>query len=434
MSAVRPCEGASLPLSSAERFDIVIVGAGHAGDRAAEAARLANPHASIALIGDESCLPYERPPLSKGLLAHPAALLTHRRHDPAFYGDRRIGLVLGSRVVSADATQRRLVLADGRAISYDALVLATGSRPRRLALLDGLPNVHYLRTAADALALAACLRPGERLGVVGGGFIGLEVAATAARLGCSVTVMEQAPVLLGRVLPAAVSEAIRKFHEAQGISVRTGFEIESAGTDSQGALRLRSREGETHVFASVVVGIGVQPNVELAQALGLDVDDGIVVDAFGRASLPGIYAAGEVTRHPVPHAGGTARHEFWQIAEHQAFAAGSSAAGRPAEFGEMPWFWSDQGELKLQSVGTWSADAAWAMRDYGRGRLTVLAMQEGRLTGAVTLNEGRDISISKRLIAAGAAAAAHAHRFADAAVPLAALLKDVRAAAMETVT
>jgi NADPH-dependent 2,4-dienoyl-CoA reductase/sulfur reductase-like enzyme len=416
---------------TASRHDIVIVGAGHAGDRAAEAARAADAKASIAIVGEESYLPYERPPLSKGLLAAPADMVSHRRHERAFYEDNRIELLLNSRVVSADAENRRLALEDGRHVAFTSLVLATGSRPRRLAMLEHIPNVHYLRTLADAQALAACMRPGARLGVIGGGFIGLEVAATAAGLGCEVTVLEQAPVLLGRVLPASIGEIVAKFHADEGIAIRTGFQLESAAGNAHGEVCLRARDGETLSFAAVVVGIGVQPNIELAQSLGIRVDDGIVVDACGRTSLTGVYAAGEVTRHPVPQSNGLARHEFWQIAEHQAHAAGSSAAGRPAEFREIPWFWSDQGKLKLQSVGTWSGDATWITRDYGRGRRTALAIDDGRVTGAVALNEGRDISVSRRLIAAKAR---RSEGLADATVPLAALLNQARAATLEGTT
>jgi anthranilate 1,2-dioxygenase ferredoxin reductase component len=388
-------------------FDILIVGGGEAARCAAEAARAAAPDLGIAIVGEESWLPYDRPPLSKAALIDPATAGACQKRDASFYAAQRIELLLGSRVVSIDIGRHQVELHNGQRPGWRRLILATGSRPRRLPVpADTESDVHYLRTRDDAERLGAALRRGGRIGIIGAGFIGLEVAAAARTLDCSVIVLERADSVLARVLPPSIAQDVEAVHVRRGISLRKGVAVEIEGRDHDGRIavsmtNLASSARTVEGFDTLIVGIGVLPNVELAAAAGIATSDGIVVDASGRTSAPDVFAAGEVTCHPV--AGGTerARYESWQVAQEQAAAVGSTAAGVIREYKELPWFWSDQHTLNIQMLGQVPPDATWVLRgDRVKPSVAAFALAaSGEVRAAIALNAGRDIAGARRLIA-----------------------------------
>src|SRR5947207_13085871 len=276
---------------------LVIVGAGPAGFRAAEVLRQHASDAEITLIGDEPHPPYQRPPLSKAYLTDrlaTAALLLQRE---SFYGEQRISLRLGTRATGIDRAAKHVNLADGSHVAYDQLLIATGCRARRLSAFDHLP-IHYLRSLQDAERIRPELGPGRSVALIGGGFIGLEIAASAAKLGAGVTVLELAPRLMGRAMPPIRSHFARALHERHGVRLELGIRIEVIEATG-GGLVVRTEQGQ-HVCDLLLAGVGAIPNTELAADAGLVVDDGIRVDAHGRTSHPAIYAAGDVTRHDNP--------------------------------------------------------------------------------------------------------------------------------------
>ena len=387
----------------AAHYDILIVGAGQAGRRAAEAARRTDARAGIAILGDEPHLPYDRPPLSKDALKDPARYADCEKRSAAQYAEDRIDLLLGERAERLDRAARTVRTAGGRALHYDRLVIATGSRVRRLALPAGLEDdVLYLRTRDDADRLRARIRPGARLALIGAGFVGLEVAASARELGAQVVVLDQAARVLSRVLPAQAGARVQARHERAGVDFLLGARI--AGISRAPSGRLAIDVGGSVLEAdTAVAGIGVLPNTELAQEAGLAVDDGLLVDEYGRTDDPAVFGAGEVTRHPVAGLAGRARLESWQVAEFQAEAAGAGAAGALTPYRALPWFWSDQYDLNIQMAGHAPAGARIVARGADDGPQTLFFLDGGdRLAGAVAFNNGRDISGVRRVVEKGA--------------------------------
>jgi anthranilate 1,2-dioxygenase ferredoxin reductase subunit len=388
-------------------FDILIIGGGEAARCAAEAARTAAPGLAIAIVGEESWLPYDRPPLSKAVLIDPAPAGACQKRDASFYTVQRIELVLGSRAASIDIRRREVKLQSGQRLGWRRLILATGSRPRRLPVSAGIePDVHYLRTRDDAERLGAALRRGGRIGIIGAAFIGLEVAAAARTLECAVTVLERADTVLARVLPPFIAQDVEAVHASRGISIRKGIAVEIEGRDHEGriAVSMTGLTGSARTvegFDTLIVGIGVLPNVELATAAGIATSDGIMVDASGRTSAADVFAAGEVTCHPVAGGPERARYESWQVAQEQAAAVGSTAAGVDREYKELPWFWSDQHTLNIQMLGQVPPDATWVLRgDRVKPSVAAFALGEsGDVRAAIALNAGRDIAGARRLIA-----------------------------------
>lgn len=321
---------------------LIIVGAGHAGGRAALTLREEGYTGRLILIGDEPHLPYERPPLSKGLLQGTTDLAGYSLLDSTRLAESGIEHIAGNPVSRLEPSQHRLQLADGQWLPYAGLLLATGGRARRLSQEQA--NVFYLRTHDEALALRSALKPGTRLVVVGGGFIGLEVAATARGLGCEVTVLEAGPRLAGRVLPPVISQALLELHREHGVDVRLNVALESIQSDA-----VLLVDGQRLPCDHVVVGIGMQPNIELAAAAGLEVGQGIRVDAYLRTSAPNIYAAGDVCEFRLD--GLYQRQETWRNAEAQGRHAALNLLGREVPFDALPGFWSDQYDWGLQTVG-----------------------------------------------------------------------------------
>ncbi|HEX4194887.1 MAG TPA: FAD-dependent oxidoreductase, partial [Stellaceae bacterium] len=330
---------------------VVIVGAGHAGGRAAEALRAAGHAGRITLVGTETHPPYERPPLSKELLAGTIEHAKTYLNPEAFYAEKDIALRLGTTVGAIDRKNQRLDLGNGETIPYDALLLTTGARARKLPLPGGDgKRVFYLRDIDDSLALRAKLTDGVRIAVIGAGFIGLEVAATARKRGAQVTVLELAPQPLARVAAPELGEYLATLHRAKGVDLRTGVKV-TAIEDTGNELRILL-DGAPPVIADyAAIGIGAQPNVELAHDAGIETRDGIIVDQFGRSSDPAVFAAGDVTRHLNPLLGRHVRLEAWQNAQNQGIAVAKIIAGGEQAFSEVPWFWTDQYETNLQMAG-----------------------------------------------------------------------------------
>ncbi|MFY0751487.1 NAD(P)/FAD-dependent oxidoreductase [Pseudomonas sp. NFX5] len=373
---------------------LIIVGAGHAGGRAALTLREEGYSGRLILIGDEPHVPYERPPLSKGLLQGSMDLAGCSLCDSARLAELGIEHIAGNPVRELDPPQHRLQLADGQWLSYAGLLLATGGRARRLPQAQA--NVLYLRTHDEALALKSALRPGARLVIVGGGFIGLEVAATARGLGCEVTVLEAGPRLAGRVLAPVISEALLQVHRQQGVDVRLNVALESIHAEA-----VQLVDGQLLPCDLVVVGIGMQPNIELAVAAGLEVGQGIRVDAHLRTSAPDIYAAGDVCEFRL--GGEYQRQETWRNAEAQGRHAALNMLGRDEPFEALPGFWSDQYDWGLQTVGV-ITPLTVSRALPGAGLLLFYLDADQRLQGACGWGPGnsvaKDIKLCERLISA----------------------------------
>ncbi|WP_426134834.1 NAD(P)/FAD-dependent oxidoreductase [Pseudomonas sp. PWP3-1b2] len=373
---------------------LIIVGAGHAGGRAALTLREEGYAGRLILIGDEPHLPYERPPLSKGVLQGTADLAGCSLFDNARLAELGIEHSANNLVSRLDPQHQRLQLADGQWLPYAGLLLATGGRARRLPW--EAPNIVYLRTHDEALALRGALRPGTRLVIVGGGFIGLEVAASARSLGCEVTVLEAGPRLAGRVLPPVISAALLDLHRRQGVDVRLNVVLETINADA-----VLLVDGERLACDLVVVGIGMQPNLELAAAAGLDVGQGIRVDAYLRTSAPYVYAAGDVCEFRL--GGLYQRQETWRNAEAQGRHAALNMLGRELPFEAIPGFWSDQFDWGVQTVGVMTP--LMVSRPLPDGGLLLFYLDaDRRLQGACGWAMGsraaKDIKLCERLITA----------------------------------
>lgn len=386
----------------------VIVGGGQAGGRAAEAMRAAGFDGRIVCLAGEPERPYERPPLSKGVLTGDAPESAAYLREPAYYTDNGIEVRTGAPVEAIDRAARRVVLEDGTDLAYDRLLLATGARVKRLPLPGSdLAGVHYLRSLADSRALRARLVDGARVAIVGGGYIGLEVAAAAAKRGCAVTVLEGAATVMGRQLPAELGTWFAAQHRARGIDVVTGAQVAAfeARGDAPGCVgAVRCADGTRKPADVVVVGVGVAPATELAEQAGLACDDGIVVDAQGRTSDPAVFAAGDVTRHPNPVLGRTIRLESWQNAQYQAEAAGRTMAGVPTDYRMVPWFWSDQFDLNLQMVGvpeSWDR-LVWRGEPDPEAGFAVFCLADGVAVGASAVNLGKAVAPARKLLESGA--------------------------------
>ncbi|HUQ24330.1 MAG TPA: FAD-dependent oxidoreductase [Burkholderiales bacterium] len=391
---------------------VVIVGAGQAGGRAAEALRAAGYLGEIVLIGEERHEPYERPRLSKSVLVGEEPAAAASLHPRDWYAAHGITLRTRARVEAIAPRSRAVITADGQRLDYSKLLLCTGSRVRPLnGAPDGLAGVHYLRTVEDSERLAAELLPGRRLVVIGGGFIGLEVASSALKRGVEVTVVERQAALLDRALPGEVAAHVASLHAGHGVSLRLGAPV--ARIQGNGAVKsVQLADGAELAADLVVIGVGVIPNTELAETAGAASSDGLVVDEYCRTTLDDVYAAGDVTNHYNPILGRRVRLESWQNAQNQAIAAAHNIAGKARPYAEVPWFWSDQLGTNIQIVGV----AEPRMQIVWRGERLALGLVDERLRLAVGFDTGGEIRFARRLIEARAQLSAK--RLADAAVKL----------------
>jgi 3-phenylpropionate/trans-cinnamate dioxygenase ferredoxin reductase subunit len=385
---------------------IVIVGAGHAGGRAAEAMRQTGYTGRIILVGEEAHPPYERPPLSKDVLATDYPVERTYLNPADFYEAHNIELKLRTRAEAIDAKDHKVMLSGEHAgtVSYDRLLLVTGGRVRRLPTPGAdLAGIHYIRSIDDSLGIKPLLKPDVRVVVIGGGFIGLEAAASARKLGCDVTVLEMMPTLLTRVCDGQVGDWFVDFHRAHGVRVLTGVTVDHLEGQSK-VERIVLGDGNVLPADLVIVGIGIIPNTEIAGAAGLTVGNGIVVDEFGQTTDTDIFAAGDVANLPNPILGTRMRLESWANAQNGGIAVARNMVidGPMAPYSEVPWFWSDQYDLNLQIAG---APTKWeklvTRGDPASGKFIHFYMDEGRVVAANTFNFGRDMRFAKRLIETG---------------------------------
>lgn len=385
---------------------VLIVGGGQAGFQTAASLRTEGYPGPVTLLGEETHLPYQRPPLSKAFLLGKQSESQVLLRPESFYRDHNIRWVAGEKAVAIEAHEHRVRLASGTAIPYQTLVLSVGSRNRTLPVPGaGLDGVYYLRTLGEAVEIKQRLEQAEQVVVIGGGFIGLEVAASARTLGKAVTVMEALPRLMARVVAPAVSEFFRVSHAAQGVEVVLEAQVrEIRGTGSGKALEVVLQDGVTRPADVVVVGIGVTPNMELAQAAGLAVRNGISVDEFLRTEASDIYAIGDCAEYPNSFAGARLRLESVQNAVDQAACVAKAIAGKAAPYGALPWFWSDQFDLRLQMAGLpVGHDRVVVRGEIESGKFSVFYFRGGRLCAVDSVNRPADHMAGRKLIAKGTA-------------------------------
>jgi 3-phenylpropionate/trans-cinnamate dioxygenase ferredoxin reductase component len=369
---------------SEERF--VIVGGGMAGAKAAESLRNEGFDGDLVLIGDEGRVPYERPPLSKDFLRDEASLESTFVHPQQFYDEHSIELRTGTRATELRTGARELVLDGGETLRFDKLLLATGAEPRRLPIEGAeLEGIHYLRTIEDSQAIREHVGSGMRLVVVGAGWIGSEVAASARQLGAEVTLVEPLEVPLQRVLGDTVGGFYRDVHAEQGVQLRLGTGVE--GFAGNGAVeRVRLSGGEEVECELVVVGVGVAPRTGLAEAAGLEVDNGVVVDERLETSVPGIFAAGDVANHRHPHFG-PLRVEHWANALNQGLYAGRAMLGAGDAYERVPYFFSDQFDVGMEYSGFATPDDELVLRgDPAGGEFIAFWLRDERVVAGMNVN------------------------------------------------
>jgi 3-phenylpropionate/trans-cinnamate dioxygenase ferredoxin reductase subunit len=381
---------------------LAIIGASLAGAKAAEAARAGGYDARIVLIGDEPGSPYERPPLSKAVLRGEADPDSARVHPDGFYDDHDIELVR-EHVSAINTATRRVELAGGDTIAFDTAILATGAEPRRLMVPGAeLAGVHYLRTVEDSARLRDAIRAAGRVAVIGAGWIGSEVAASARQMGADVVLVNPAPVPLQRVLGDQVGGVFRQLHADNGVQLRLGVGV----TELRGITTVEEvvlSDGSIEAADVVVVGVGVAPRTDLANAaLGLRVDNGIVVDQHLETSVAGVYGAGDVANAWHPHYGRHVRVEHWANALNQGTTAGRNAAGHRDVYDRLPYFFSDQYDLGLEYVGHASPDDRVVIRGTVEDRKFIaFRHRRGVVTAAMTVNVWSLVDDLKAMISMG---------------------------------
>lgn len=386
---------------------IVIIGAGQAGVQTAEALRSSGYEGSITMLGDEADGPYHRPPLSKAWLAGDMEAAQLVMRAPEMLARKHIELRTGVTVTGIDRAAKRVLLADGTTLPYSGLLLATGSTPRRLPLPGGdAAGVLALRSKGDANAMAErmalCIEKNLPVVVIGGGFIGLEVAATARKKGLAVIVLEAAPRLLGRVLAPKLSDWYAELHRSHGVNLVFDARIAALNVGADGAVTgVQMADGTVHPAGLVVVGIGVNANDQLAQAAGLECDRGIVVDGCGRTSDPAIVAAGDCTARRLPD-GSLLRLESVQNATEQGKSAAAALLGQDRPFTATPWFWSDQYDKKLQMAGLSTGADQWAVRgDMAANSFSVYHFKGEQLLAVDSVNAAKEHLQARKLLDAG---------------------------------
>jgi 3-phenylpropionate/trans-cinnamate dioxygenase ferredoxin reductase subunit len=386
---------------------MVIVGAGECGGRAALTLRDLGYAGRITLVGDEPHHPYERPPLSKDVLTADEVLLPKWVGAPDRFAELGIDCIHETTAVAIDRQAKTVHLSDGSQLPYDKLLLATGAVPRRLPFAPPSGRVAYLRNYADAMLIRAHLKPDSHVAIIGGGFIGLELAASARRRGADVTVIEAQPRILMRGVPEPIAQVIAERHVAEGVTLTCGRGLKGI-VEEPGKVVIELADGETISADCVVIGIGAQPVTGLAEAAGLVLDNGISVDERLTTSDPDIFAAGDCCSFPLAIYGGRrVRLESWRNAQEQGMLAAKNMLGAGEAISSVPWFWSDQHELTLQVAGLAEGAATTVRRDLGGGAFILFHLaDDGRLLSASGIGTGnavaRDIRLAEMLIAKGA--------------------------------
>ena len=377
---------------------MVIIGAGHAAGQAAASLRQEKYEGPITIIGDEPHIPYQRPPLSKQYLSGEQAIERVYLRPEKFYADKDVTLKLGVNATEIDREAKQVLLDNGENVPYDKLIIATGSRPRILNIEGSdLKGIHYLRTIADVDAIRDEMAAGKNLVIVGGGYIGLEVASVGIEKGLNVHVLEMESRILQRVTTTQMSEYYHNLHSGRGVNIHTDTMVSGfAGSDQVEQVLCGDESFDADL---VIVGIGIMPNIELAQAAGLECDNGIVVDDHCRTSDPEIYAAGDCTNHPNPLLNRRLRLESVPNAMEQARVCVSNMLGGDKMYAAMPWFWSDQYELKLQMVG-FSADGdEQVLRgNMEENQFAVFYLNNGKVVAADAVNSPKEFMVCKQLV------------------------------------
>ncbi|MGZ4540574.1 MAG: NAD(P)/FAD-dependent oxidoreductase [Blastococcus sp.] len=375
---------------------LVVVGAGHVAASAARALRRRGFAGPVVLVGDEPVGPYQRPHLSKERLTEGGDdglwLL-----DPVWCEANDVTVRTGSPVERIAADTASVLLADGTAIAADLVVLATGGRPRQLPGLAG-ERVHTIRTLADSDRLRERLQPGRRIGVLGGGFLGTEVAAAALTRGAEAVVFDRDPVLLARAMGADIGAAVTDLHRRRGVDLRLGRAISEIRPTADGVTVVTDAGTET--VDDLVVCIGIEPNTDVAVRSGLVVANGVEVDAQGRTSLPTVFAAGDVAAHDHPRYG-RVRVEHVDVAQRQAAAIAATIAGRPSSFGDAHWFWTDQYDVNVQGLGMTGvrpSDEVVTRGDVADLDGTVFWLRDGLLVAGASIERGEDLSVARELM------------------------------------
>jgi len=389
---------------------IAIIGAGQAGGQAAYSLRQAGFTGAITLIGDEPAPPYQRPPLSKAYLKGELEADRLYLKPIEYYAEHGVELITGNAATAIDLGARQVKLAKGVGVGWDRLVIATGARPRKLAIPGAdLEGVLELRTVADVDRLKVLAVKGARIVVVGAGYIGLEAAAVASQLGLKVTILEAMPQVLSRVAGAEIGAFYARIHREAGTDIRLNARLEGfEGWGRLSGVRLAGGPNGNEVIPSDValIGVGVLPNIELAQAAGIVCGNGIVVDREGRTSHPDVFAAGDCAWRPLVHY----RREGRLESVHNAIEGGKIAAaamiGAPPPPLEAPWFWSDQFDLKLQTAGVWTGADQQILRGDPQSRaFAVFYLKEGRVIAVDAVNSPPEYLVGKKLVAASATVA-----------------------------
>ena len=376
---------------------MVIIGAGHAAGQAAASLRQEGFDGEIVIFGDEPHIPYQRPPLSKQYLSGEQGIERVYLRPEKFYADKDITVHTSARITSIDTQAQTVSAEDGSTIDYEKLLIATGSRPRELNIPGSeLAGIHYLRTIADVDAIRAEFAPGKKLVIVGGGYIGLEVASVGIEAGLEVHVLEMEERILQRVTTPEMSAYYHQLHEGRGVHIHTSTMVSGfSGTERISAVQCGDQE-----FAAdlAVIGIGIIPNVEVAQAAGIECDNGIVVDDHCCTSDPYIYAAGDCTNHPNPIMDRRLRLESVPNAMEQARVAVSNMLDGDKVYAAVPWFWSDQYELKLQMVGfSADGDSSVVRGSKADNQFAVFYLADGKVVAVDAVNSPKEFMVCKQL-------------------------------------
>jgi 3-phenylpropionate/trans-cinnamate dioxygenase ferredoxin reductase subunit len=399
--------------------NVVIIGAGHGGATVGAVLRQRGYVGAITLVGDEPGWPYQRPPLSKDYLKGAMSDDDLLIKPKDFYVEQDIDLRAGRSATAIDVSERTVTLDNGDVVAYDVLVIATGAAPRRLGIEGaGLAGIHYLRDHGDALALGAEVVAGSRVAIVGGGYVGLEVAASARHLGASVVVLEREERLLARVAGADLAGFLARHHAEQGTEIRTGADVARFEGDSEGKVEaVVLADGTRFECDVVVVGVGAIARTELAETAGITCDGGIVVDECARTSADGVYAVGDVTRRPLDHFPGHHRLESIPSAVEQAKQVVADIVGADPLRHEVPWFWSDQYDLKVKIAGLVGFGERAVLRgDPASGKFAVFHLSSDAVVAVETVNSAPDFMAAKKLI--GSSRHVDADRLADLSTSL----------------
>lgn len=380
----------------------VILGAGHAAGQVAQSLRSSacGFTGRIIMIGEEPYLPYQRPPLSKKFLAGEMDLERVYFKPPGFYEKFNVETKLNCRATGVERKTKQITLSDGSSITYDKLIFTTGSRVRTIAAPGvELPGIFYLRTVDDVEAIRAYLKPDSKLVVVGGGYIGLEVAAVMVSRGLDVTVVEMAPTVLARVVDKQVAEYFAGVHRKAGVKIENGVAVQGFAGNGK-VEKVLCADGREFPADVVIIGVGIVPNVELAQAAGLACDNGIVVDEFGRTQDPDIFAAGDCANHPNRLLGRRLRLESVHNALEQGKTAALAMCGKLVEYAQIPWFWSDQYDLKLQIVGmSGTHDKVIIRGSMENHKFAAFYLQGNVIIAVDAVNSPQEFMASKALVA-----------------------------------